>query len=260
MPIEAWLNTAQERLWPMELEDLILAFPVVKSCEGFVATCAQQGFSAPFINTFEVYTFLVNFLAYLKSSVGVLNNALAFCFWRSFGTQPFQRADRQWGQHMKVLDTFLKAHLDKYYQHPQLTAFVVFLDSKEAWTAYKRDKYYDRVSEEQFIHRDLAQLDTTLERLDERGLSLHKVVDSSNFGLKGHHLRFLDENQRICKEYRELLLDFLTDPVRAGRYVLNGQRFATAALCCLQHVSVGQPSSRYVTYTLNASNLFYARL
>jgi hypothetical protein len=57
-----------------ELEDLILGFPVVSSCEEFVATCAEQGFSAPFINAFEVYTFLVKFLTYLKSSVGELNN------------------------------------------------------------------------------------------------------------------------------------------------------------------------------------------
>jgi hypothetical protein len=52
-----------------ELEVLILEFPLVSTCEGFIATCAQQGFCAPFINTFEVYTFLVKFLTYLKSSV-----------------------------------------------------------------------------------------------------------------------------------------------------------------------------------------------
>ena len=52
-----------------ELEDLILEFPLVSTCEGFVATCAQQGFCAPFINAFEVYTFLVKYLTYLKFSV-----------------------------------------------------------------------------------------------------------------------------------------------------------------------------------------------
>lgn len=61
-----------------ELEDLILGFPVVSSCEEFVATCAQQG--SPFVNTFEVYTFLVKFLTYLQSSVCELNNLL---FWAS---------------------------------------------------------------------------------------------------------------------------------------------------------------------------------
>jgi hypothetical protein len=59
-----------------ELEDLILGFPVVSFCEEFVATCAQQG--SPFINTFEVYTFLVKFLIYLQSSVCKLNHLL---FW-----------------------------------------------------------------------------------------------------------------------------------------------------------------------------------
>jgi hypothetical protein len=47
-----------------ELEVLILEFPLVSTFEGFIATCAQQGFC-----TFEVYTFLVKFLTYLKSSV-----------------------------------------------------------------------------------------------------------------------------------------------------------------------------------------------
>lgn len=153
---------------------------------------------------------------------------------------------------MKVLDTFLKVHLDKYYQHPQLTTFVAFLESKEAWTAYKQSEYYEYAFEEPSVHRHLAQLDTKLELLDERGLSLHKVMDSHNFDLKGHHLRFLNENERICNGYRELLLDFLMDPVRAGRHLLNGQRFATAALCCLQHVSVSQPPSRYIRLSCNA--------
>ena len=63
-----------------ELEDLILGFPVVSSCEDFIATCAQQGFSAPFINTFEVYMFLVKFLTFLHSSVCKPNNLL---FWAS---------------------------------------------------------------------------------------------------------------------------------------------------------------------------------
>ena len=63
-----------------ELEDLILGFPVVSCCEEFVATCAQQGFSAPFVSIFEVYSFLVKFLTYLRSSVCKLNN---FLFWTS---------------------------------------------------------------------------------------------------------------------------------------------------------------------------------
>lgn len=63
-----------------ELENLICRFPVVSSCEEFVATCAQQGFSAPFVNTFEVYTFLVKFLTYLQSSVCKLNNFFALGF------------------------------------------------------------------------------------------------------------------------------------------------------------------------------------
>jgi len=52
-----------------ELKDLILGFPVVSLSEGLIATCAQQGFSVPFVNTSEVYMFLVKFLTYLKSSV-----------------------------------------------------------------------------------------------------------------------------------------------------------------------------------------------
>jgi hypothetical protein len=158
------------------------------------------------------------------------------------------------------LDNFFKAQLDKYYQHPQLTTYIAFLDSKEAWTLYKDGKNDDGTYMEQFIHRNIAQLDTTLERLDEQGLSLHKVVDSHKFGLKVDNLRFLDENERICHEYRELLLEFLKSPARAGQHVLNGARFATAALYCLQHVSVGQ-TMRYAKFLCSAtciSPLIYA--
>ncbi|KIM45364.1 hypothetical protein M413DRAFT_338718 [Hebeloma cylindrosporum] len=59
-----------------ELEGLILEFPVVSSCEELVATCAQQG--SPFVNTFEVYTFLIKYLTYLRSSV-CKPNCLLFC-------------------------------------------------------------------------------------------------------------------------------------------------------------------------------------
>jgi hypothetical protein len=141
----------------------------------------------------------------------------------------------------------MKAQLDTYYQHPQLTAYVAFLDSNEAWTVYKDDKTDDYAYHDQIIHPYIAQLDTTLERLDERGLSLHKVVESYKFGSKGDKLRFLDENERICNEYRELLLEFLKNPARAGQHAFNGARFATAALCCLQHVSVSQ-STRYAIH------------
>ena len=130
----------------------------------------------------------------------------------------------------------MKAQLDKYYQHPQLTTYIAFLDSKEAWTLYKDGKNDGRAYGDQFIHRNIAQLDPTQERLDERGLSLHKVVDSHKFGLKDDNIRFLDENERIWNEYRELLLEFLKSPARAGQHMLNGARFATAALYCLQYV------------------------
>jgi hypothetical protein len=63
-----------------ELKNLILGFPLVSFCEEFIASCAQQGFSAPFVNTFEVYTFLVKFLTFLQSSVCKQNNLL---FWAS---------------------------------------------------------------------------------------------------------------------------------------------------------------------------------
>ena len=143
------------------------------------------------------------------------------------------------------MDNFLKAQLDKYYQHPQLTTYIAFLDSKEAWSLYQGGKNDDRAYESQFIHHSIAQLDTTLERLDEQGLSLHKVVESDKSGPKGDS-RFLDENERICNEYRELLLGFLKSPARAGQHMLNGARFATAALCCLQHVSVR--TTRYTKF------------
>lgn len=139
------------------------------------------------------------------------------------------------------MDNFLKAQLDKYYQHPQLTTFIAFLDSKEARTIYKDyTSYYHLDSNPDIrfygnpdVHRNIVQLDATLERLDERGLSLHKVVNFHKFGFKGDNLRFLDENERICYEYRELLVEFLENPARAGQHVLNGARFATAAFFCL---------------------------
>ena len=145
------------------------------------------------------------------------------------------------------MDNFFKAQLDKYYQHPQLTTYIAFLDSEAAWSLYKDSKNDDRAYEEQFFHRNIARLDTTLERLDERGLSLHKVVDSLKFGLKGD-LRFLNENERICNEYRELLLGFLKSPARAGQHMLTGARFATAACYCLQHVSVRDKKTRYTKF------------
>jgi len=223
-----------------ELKDLILGFPVVSICEEFIATCAQQGFSAPFVNTSEVYMFLVKFLTYLKSSVCTQTICYRDSDYPLRKIKPFQRAERLRGQHIKALDNFFKAQLDKYYQHPQLTTYVALLDSKEAWLIYKADNR-PRAYEDEFIHRNLAQLDTTLERLDERGLSLHKIVDSHNIDLKGDIL-FLDEDKRICNEYHKLLLEFLKNPARAGQHALNGARFATAAFCCLQHVSVGQTS------------------
>jgi hypothetical protein len=167
--------------------------------------------------------------------------------------KPFQAAERLHGQHVKVLDHFLKAQLDEYYQHPQLTTYVAFLDSKEAWTIYNDGKKYLTYGD-QFVHPTLAQLDATLERLDEQGLSLHKVVDSYIIVPKADDIRFLDENERICNEYRELLLEFLKNPARAGQHwhVLNGARFATAAFYCLQHVSVDQ-TAWYVTFLCAAA-------
>ena len=154
--------------------------------------------------------------------------------------KPFQRAEQLRGQHIKALDNVFKAQLDKYYQHPQLTTYVAFLDSKEAWSIYKADNRFPANWEES-IHRSLAQLDTTLERLDERGLSLQKILNSQIIDLKGDIL-FLDEDKRVCNEYHKLLLEFLKNPARAGQHALNGARFATAAFCCLRHVSVVQTS------------------
>jgi hypothetical protein len=147
------------------------------------------------------------------------------------------------------LDNFFKAQLDKYYQHPQLTTYVVFVDSHEAWTIYKEDGEKYPACEDEFLHPTLAQLDNTLGRLDERALSLHMVVDSHNIIPKAVDIRFLDENKRICNEYRELLLEFLKNPARAGQHVLNGARFATAAFYCLQHVSVGR-TTRYTMFSV----------
>ena len=156
-------------------------------------------------------------------------------------------------QHIKVLDNFFKAQLDKYYQHPQLTSYVAFLDCKEAWLIYKDGKK-NRSSEDEFIHPTLLQLDTALVGLDKQGLSLHKVVDSHNVVPKADDIRFLDENKRICNEYRELLLEFLKSPARAGRHVLNGARFATAAFYCLQHVSVSQTRRLWYSMFLCATS------
>jgi hypothetical protein len=163
--------------------------------------------------------------------------------------KPFQAAKRLREQHIKDLDNFFKAQLDKYYQHPQLTTYVVFVDSNEAWTIYKEEGEKYPACEDEFLHPTLAQLDNTLGRLDERALSLHMVVDSHNIVPKAVDIRFLDENKRICNEYRELLLEFLKNPARAGQHVLNGARFATAAFYCLQHVSVGR-TTRYIMFSV----------
>lgn len=153
------------------------------------------------------------------------------------------------------MDNFFKTQLDIYYQHPQLTAYVVFLDSKEAFTLYNGE--HDDLVGEGHIHQYIAQLDTTLERLDERGLSLHKVIYSYKFGFKGDNQRFLDEVERMCNEYRKLLLGFLRSPARAGQHVLNGARFAAAALCCLQHVSVSQ-TTRYIKFLCAATYISHS--
>ena len=97
----------------------------------------------------------------------------------------------------------------------------------------------------EFIHDALAQLDTTLRRLNMQGLCLDEVL--SNIVLKSP-IRFLDEYERICNEYRELLLEFLENPARAGQHALNGERFATAAFYCLQHVSIDHGVVRYTTF------------
>jgi hypothetical protein len=235
-----------------ELEDLILEFPLVSLCKGFIAACAEQGFCTPFINTFEVYMFLVKFLTYLKSSVcneTICSFVILTIF---FAIKPFQAAERLREHHIKVLDYFFKAQLDIYYQHPQLTTYVAFLDIKEAWTIYKDGKK-KLAYEDQIVYPTLEMFDATLERLDERGLSLHKVVDSHNNVPKVEDIRFLDENKRICDEYRELLLEFLKNPARAGRHVLNGARFATASFYCLQQVSVGQTRKLWYTMFLCAA-------
>ena len=149
---------------------------------------------------------------------------------------------------MVKFDEFLSSRLDQYCTDPRLLSYVVFLDLQEAWRDYQRARQYRLSDYDRYIRQGLLCLDKSMLDMDRHCLVL-QMLDSEGFVHKPVDIddRTVSRDARTCCSYRSLLLEYLTDRTTSGKHFLDVQRYAAAALWCMEYL-YGNRLSMYVFY------------
>jgi len=137
---------------------------------------------------------------------------------------------------MIKFDEFLSSRLEQYTAPPHLS-YVVFLNLQEAWRDYQRAREYRLSDYDRYICQELLQLREFM-LWDCHSLML-QMFDSEGFvapKLIGLDDQIVSRDARTCRSYRSLLLEYLTDRTRSGKHFLDAQKYATAALCCMEYL------------------------
>lgn len=145
---------------------------------------------------------------------------------------------------MVRFDEFLSSRLEEYHTDPRLLSYVVFLNLQEAWRDYQRTTEYRFVHHDRFICQGLLHLDRFMLEMDRHCLML-QMLDLEGFAPKSIEFdeQTMARDARTCRSYRSLLLEYLTDRTRSGKHFLDAQKYATAALCCMEYLCGEKPSS-----------------
>lgn len=126
--------------------------------------------------------------------------------------QPFPESKALFNHHVNLFDQFLRPIVRSYYSSPQLTLLLTFLHLNWEHTWYPTGI------------DNTPYLSPAAESCDDQGLRLplwfYRCGDTRN----------------VFGDYGKIVLNFLEDSNRSGELALDGGRFATAALCCLQYL------------------------
>jgi len=143
---------------------------------------------------------------------------------------------------MVKFDEFLSSRLEKYHTDPRLLSYVVFLNLQEAWRDYQRTKEYRFVHHDRFICQGLLDLNESMLKMDRHCLML-QTLDLEGFVPKAIEIddQIMARDARTCRSYRSLLLEYLIDRTRSGKHFLDAQKYATAALCCMEYLCGENP-------------------
>jgi hypothetical protein len=128
-----------------------------------------------------------------------------------------------------VLDDFLRPLVRGYYSSPQLTLLLTFLHAN--WKGIIHSPWV-------YPAPYLSSFSSISH--DSKKLKLVQWFEGSTS--KG-------PDAEVFRDYGTIILDFLEDPNRSAELALNEERFAAAALCCLEYLCSYQPHIVHIPHS-----------